>query len=197
MKDNLLIHIHGFLSANNADRVVALQTHVSEHQLNLDVISPQLPENPQPAMETLEKIIQQEITQRQSITLVGYSLGGYFATWLASRYKLRTVLVNPIVRGYDIMCEFFGECYNPHTDVKFSIGEQDIEFLISIYLETLPDPELFLVMLQLGDEITDPKDALEYYAQCELLVEDGGTHEFEHFEKHLETVFNFLYPSGC
>lgn len=191
--NDLLIHIHGFLSSNDADRVAALREHLKAGGLDVDVISPQLPNTPELAVQLIEKIIGEEIGSRRSIALIGHSLGGYFATYIASKHQLRTVLVNPVVRGYEIMCEFFGECYNPHTDEKFEIGEADIEYLVNIHLEELPNPDLFLVMQQLGDEITEPDHALDYYRPCKWIVEDGGCHDFSNFENHAEAVIDFLF----
>lgn len=194
MRD-LLIHIHGFLSANNADRVVALQKYVEANGLAIDVISPRLSDTPEAAIQQLEQLILTERNNYRSIGLVGYSLGGYFATYLAEKYDLRAVLVNPVVRGYEIMCEFFGECFNEHTGVQFEIGEQDIQFLVSLYLDELAQPQRFLVMLQMADGIVDPQEALAYYAQSQLLVEDEGCHEFEGFERHVATAINFLFDN--
>jgi len=191
---HLLIHIHGFLSANNADRVVALRNYVEDNNLDIEVVSPRLSNTPQVAFEQVEELIIKSKEQYRSIGLVGYSLGGYFATCLATRHSLKTVLVNPVVRAYEIMCEFFGECFNEHTGEKFEIGEDDIQFLVGLYLEKLPDPALFLLMLQMDDEVVDPGEAREYYRNCRMIVEKGGCHEFSGFETHVPGVINFLFP---
>jgi len=191
--NNLLIHVHGFLSAGNAGRVVALKKYIDEEGLDIEVISPQLPNHPQLAISFLEKIISDERRRGRSIALIGHSLGGYFSTYLASKHQLKAVLVNPVVRGYEIMCEFFGECFNPHSGDNFEVSESDIEYLINIHLDKLPDPDLFLVMQQMGDEITDPNEVLKYYRQCRVIAEEGGCHDFSNFEKHVQLVIQFLF----
>ncbi len=190
---HLLIHIHGFLSAHDAERVSELRAYIHDHALNVDLISPQLPETPEAAVESIESIIQAEQWRRPSVSLIGHSLGAYYATYLASRHHLRAVLINPVVRAYELMCEFFGACYNPHTDQNFDIAEADIRYLVGINLEQLPDTSLFLVMLQLGDEIVDAHEAERYYQGCELIVEQGGRHDFDSFSDHLAAVTHFLY----
>ena len=191
--EDLIIHVHGFLSANNAERVVVLKDYVEKEEKSIEVISPRLSNTPRIAVEQLHEIIKKEKLRRRRVGLVGYSLGGYFATYLASQYDLPAVLINPVVRGYDIMCEFFGECYNEHTGEHFDIGEADIDFLIGLHLEPLPNPERFMVLLQKGDEIVDPAEALAYYEDSALIVEEGGCHEFEHFENHVAKVIDFLF----
>lgn len=188
----LIINIHGFLSSPESGKVVAFRRCVKQYH-DVDFISPNLPNNPKLAIETIERLITDNQDSYQKITLIGHSLGGYYATYLATKFGLKAVLVNPVVRGYDIMCEFFGESINPHTDEVFAIGECDIEYLFQIYLETLPDSSLFFVMQQLGDEILDPQEALTYYAECEQLVEEGGCHDFPDFASHSEKIMNFLF----
>ncbi|HEY6130769.1 MAG TPA: YqiA/YcfP family alpha/beta fold hydrolase [Halioglobus sp.] len=193
--NNLIIHVHGFLSASEAERVSALRKYIHAKGLYVDVISPQLPETPKAAIDAIEKIIADENSNRDSISLIGHSLGGYFSTYIASKNQIKAVLVNPVVRGYEIMCEYFGECYNPHTDKKFNIGADDIAYLISINVENIPDRNLFMVMQQLGDEIIDPNDTLSFYNGCKLITVDGGCHDFSNFENHIESVVEFLYGS--
>ena len=191
----LIIHIHGFLSANNSERVQLLQNHIHHHQLPIELISPKLPNNPEAAIQLLSDLIEKALKQEKEVALIGHSMGGYFATWLATQFDLRAVLINPVVRGYEIMCEFFGECYNPHTDEYFSIGEEDIAFLTTIHLENINKPERFLMLQQLGDEITEPDDAIKYYQECQSIIEPDGCHDFDHFERHIETAIDFLFNS--
>lgn len=192
---NLIINLHGFLSSHESEKVQAFRRYIESRQ-DVDFISPQLSDNPKYAVEDIEKLIEENQDKYSKVGLIGHSLGGYYATHLASRRGLKAVLVNPVVRGYDIMCEFFGENTNPHTGKKFEITESDIEYLFKIYLEEIPDHSLFLVMLQLGDEILDPEEALSYYRDCEQLVEQGGCHDFSGFANHAPKIINFLFANG-
>ncbi len=191
--NKLLIHVHGFLSANEPDRVRALADYIDRCGLGIDVISPRFSNTPPQAFAQLESLVSEERDRRPNVALVGYSLGGYFSTFLAPKYGIKAALVNPVVRGWEILCEYFGACYNEHTGAHFEIGEADISFLTRIYLERLPNPELFLVLLQRGDEILDYREALEYYRECRVVVEDGGCHEFEGFEKQVPGIIDFLF----
>jgi predicted esterase YcpF (UPF0227 family) len=193
--DNLIIHVHGFLSSSDPERVRLLKEYIGVNALDAEVISPRLPNNPKSAVDLIEAIIAAELPCRKSISLIGHSLGGYFVTYIASKHCLKAVLINPVVRAYDIMCEFYGECYNPHTNEKFEIGEDDIAYLVTINVEKVTNPSLFMVMQQLGDEITDPAEVLSYYKDCRLTIEEGGCHEFSGFESRIGSVFEFLYTS--
>ena len=189
---NLLINIHGFLSSHESDKVIAFRQSIA-HCSDIVFLSPSLPDKPQATVEAIEKLILDNQALFDNISLIGHSLGGYYATYIASKYHLRTILVNPVIRGYEIMCEFFGDSINPHTGVKFEITESDIAYLIGIYLEELPDSTLFLVMQQLEDEITNPQETLAYYRDYKQLVENGGCHDFTGFSQHANNIINFAF----
>ena len=92
--EDLISRVHGFLSANNAERVVVLKDYVEKEEKSIEVISPRLSNTPRIAVEQLHEIIKKEKLRRRRVGLVGYSLGGYFATYLASQYDLPAVLIN-------------------------------------------------------------------------------------------------------
>ena len=190
---NLVINIHGFLASPEAEKIVGFRKHIHESYGNVDLISPLVPDKPEKAVALIEGLIKDNKNGYRNIALIGHSLGGYYATYIATKYQLRAVLVNPVVRGYEIMCEFFGECYNPHTESKFEITERDIDFLCGIHLETLSDTNLFYVMQQLGDEINEPEQVLAYYKGCKMLVEEDGCHDFSGFAKHTQDIIKFLF----
>ncbi len=190
---NLLINVHGFLSSHESEKINDLRQCIIDNFKSIDFISPKLPNTPELAVELIQKIITEKRNDYDAIGLVGHSLGGYFSTYIASNNNIKAVLVNPVVRGYEIMCEFFGECQNPHTNEVFEINEQDIEYLLSINIETIADKGRFLLMLQMGDEILDPKDALAYYQGCTTIMEQGGNHDFMGLSNHTKSMVNFLF----
>jgi predicted esterase YcpF (UPF0227 family) len=190
----LLLHIHGFLSSSHHARQNKLENYINAQQLNVEVLCPELPDNPAPALAVLEQIIEQALSERRQVALLGHSLGAYFATYLADKYQLRAVLLNPVVRGYDIMCEFFGQGFNDHTKTSFEIGEADIQCLIGLYLEKLSNPDSLMVIQQAADAVVDPLDAEDYYRACRLKIESDGHHDFNGFERIVVDVVNFLFP---
>lgn len=190
---HLLINIHGFLSSHRSDKVLALQDAIQSQFPSVEFASPDLPDRPRDAVGLIEATIAQQARHYDTTGLIGHSMGGYFATYLATCHDLKAVLVNPVVRGYEIMCEFYGPVHNPHTGRDFDIDETDIDYLLSIYLETLTEPSRFLLMQQTGDEIVDPSIAQDYYRGSETIVEPGGNHDFIGLEKHTAAIVHFLF----
>lgn len=200
MKDQL-VYIHGFLSSNQSDRIAALREYIELKSLSVELHAPQLPDNPQPAYESIRDILETTIkigAERGShVALIGHSMGGYMATKLAGDYQLRCVLINPVVRGYEIMCEFFGDCHNEHTGADFSIGEQDIDYLIGLNVSEIKNKERLLVLQQMGDDVVEAQEVLSHYANCQHIIEPGGSHNFDGFERHVPEVLNFLFGKRC
>src|SRR5262249_25126768 len=91
----MLIYLHGFNSSPQSTKARQLQVRLRAMGRVADYRCPALPDRPAQAIALLER----EMTQAPaaSITLVGSSLGGYYATWLAETHGVRAVLVNPAV----------------------------------------------------------------------------------------------------
>ena len=189
----LLINIHGFISSNRSEKFLAFRKSIDSLGKDIELISPNIPDKPERAVSYIESILKEKTKNYEKVGLVGHSLGGYYATHIAPKYDIKACLVNPVVRAYEIMCEFYGSCYNPHTNEHFDISEKDIEFLIRICKDRIDDNQRFLLMQQLEDEIVDPCEALNFYKGCESIVEQGGCHDFIGFANHAELITAFLF----
>ena len=58
------------------------------------------------------------------LTLIGSSLGGYYATHLAERCGARAVLINPAIRPYDDLRRYVGPQVNLHSGETFEVIER-------------------------------------------------------------------------
>ena len=80
---------------------------------------PQLAHRPEAAMREVRAWI--EAHDPTSIALVGSSLGGFYATHLAERYRVRAVLINPAVRPYENLVTYLGRQRNLYTGEKYEL----------------------------------------------------------------------------
>jgi predicted esterase YcpF (UPF0227 family) len=123
--------------------------------------------------------------------LMGSSLGGYFATYLAEKYHAQAVLINPAVKPFELMKDYLGEQVNPYTQECYQVNEQHI-----VELKTLEQKNIsknnYLVMVQTGDEVLDYQQAVEKYRQCQLVIVQGGDHSFIDYEKTLPNIALFF-----
>lgn len=154
------------------------------------VAVPAIPPVPSTAIELLQEQAQQ-ILAGHGLALVGSSLGGFYATWLAERYQCPAVLINPAVKPHELLGKYLGENINYYTDERWMLDASHIEEFRRLYVETLSRPERYLLMVQTGDQTLDYREALERYRGCEAIVEQGGSHEFTGFESHIDTILSF------
>jgi len=66
-------------------------------------------------------------------TLVGSSLGGFYATWLAEKHGLRAALVNPFVPHADFDADLFlGEHEMLYSGDRFTFTEEHIAQIVAL-----------------------------------------------------------------
>ena len=88
-----ILYIHGFNSAPESKKAVQLASVMQRIGLSEQLRVPALHHHPREAMAQL----QAAISELGRPLLVGSSLGGYYATYLAEQHGLNALLVNPAV----------------------------------------------------------------------------------------------------
>ena len=99
-----LIYIHGFNSSPASFKARVLKNALALRAPAVAFMAPALPHAPHAAAALLDALV----AAHPGAVLVGSSLGGYYATWLAERHALRAVLVNPAVRPYELLAGHIG-----------------------------------------------------------------------------------------
>lgn len=186
-KNTLLLFIHGFGSSGRGDKARQLRAWCQEQGISF--MAPSLPNIPELALETLQEVI--EVAQKhQKVALVGSSLGGFYATWLANHYGLPYVLVNPSVEPYITLERAIGQGINFHDSSSYEWNAQHTASLLQFKVEK-PATERCLLMLQTGDELLDYRQAVAHYSGAQQILEEGGNHGFADFDQHLKTITDF------
>jgi predicted esterase YcpF (UPF0227 family) len=176
----MILYIHGFASCGWGNKSKALRDYFQE------VLAPDLPPRPKEALKLLEDIIK----NRPVDLLVGSSLGGFYATYLGQKYALKGVLINPSVRPYETLKAYIGQNERFCDGRQFEWKEEYIKELLELDTHNLRK-NLFLVLLQTGDEVLDYRVALKKYENQRRVVEYGGNHRFENIEDYLCMIKNF------
>ena len=91
----MYLYIHGFNSSPASTKARQLEARLEALGRGAEFACPALSHRPREAMRQLEALMQGHAPE--SVTLVGSSLGGFYATWLAERHGCRAVLVNPAI----------------------------------------------------------------------------------------------------
>lgn len=189
----LLIYIHGFISSPESEKAEELRQFVRAEAMPIDLRIPPLSNDPDQAYAQLVSLVTEELADgRQQIALIGSSLGGFWATLLVERFGLRAVLINPAVNPHLSAPQLLGEHQNLYTGEGFTLTEKHVEVLHSLALTHVSRPQNLWLMVQIGDETLDYRQAVAYYPSAKQTVEEGGDHRFQSFDRHLPAIMAFL-----
>jgi predicted esterase YcpF (UPF0227 family) len=123
--------------------------------------------------------------------LIGSSLGGFYATHVAERYGLRTVLLNPAVRPYELLHDYLGVQRNLYTGEEIVVEPRHLDELRALDVAILPDPRRYFLIVTTGDEVLDYRVAVEKYRGAHQLVIEGGDHSLDRLPAFLDDVLRF------
>ncbi len=187
----VLVYLHGFKSSPFAAKAEEVDVYIRQQHLNIEYLRPLIPDTPDLAIPQLEALMQS--LQGRLVSLIGSSLGGYYSTWLAERFNVKAVLVNPAVHPHKIWDKYIGLHQNPYSGVQFAITSAHLDDLKSIFLPVIPHPERYLVLLQTGDEVLDALEASKTFFRSPCIIESGGDHRFQDFQRYLPTIMAWLH----
>jgi predicted esterase YcpF (UPF0227 family) len=182
----MTIYIHGFGGSGQGLKASLFREYYKS--INKPFIAPSLSHIPDLAISTLEELIE---SYDGKVTLIGSSLGGYYAVYLANKYKIKAVLLNPSTEPFITVKNILDKDPEYYFSYNFIITDKHIGMLKK-YETIINDPSLLTVMVQTGDELLDYKKALKKFSNSKQIVDEGGSHFFEDIEKYFETIEKFL-----
>ena len=182
----MIIYIHGFGGSGEGSKANAFREYFKS--IEEPFIAPSLSYVPELAVKTLEELIK---SYHCDVKLIGSSLGGYYTMYLAQKYDLQAVLINPSIKPYKTLQRTIGEAPNFYDDSAFKWTARHIEMLKKQRPQTMFKEDIML-LVQKGDELLDYKEAVVFLPKAKTIVEEGGSHSFEGIERHFETIRAFF-----
>jgi predicted esterase YcpF (UPF0227 family) len=179
----MLIYVHGFNSSPASAKARVLKARLEELGRGAEFAAPALPPGPAQAAALLDALA----LRYRGAALVGSSLGGYYATWLAEKHGLKAVLLNPAVRAYELLAPLVGLQKRFHTGEEYVFTTQHVAELRALEVERIT-PARYLLIVAKGDEVLDYRLAVERYRGCRQIVIEGGDHGLSDFGAHLDAV---------
>lgn len=154
------------------------------------IVVPALSQGPAETMAELEEFVRSR--KQQPTVLMGSSLGGFYATYLAEEFDLPAVLINPAVRPFEFWQTHLGEHKNFYTDEVHTVTEQHIRELGELDKSPLSRPQNFRVFVQTGDETLDYRQAVTKYGEAQCVIRENGNHSYENYVSELPAMLEFL-----
>ena len=180
-----IIYLHGFRSSARSVKAQQLSAFIDDHESPVMFWCEDLPASPKDAIAQVTSVIE---ASPSPPLIIGSSLGGYYATYLAEQHDLKAILINPACKAFELLAPWTGPHTNLYTGERFNLSQDDIDFLRTIWVPTLRHPERFWVLLETGDEVLDYRVALKAYEGAELTVIEGGDHSLKSFPRFLPEI---------
>ena len=182
----MIIYIHGFGSSALGGKATLIKEHFGD-----EILLPSLSYVPNLAIDTLEQLIQMLLIKKENVNLIGSSLGGYYAMYLANKYNIKAVLINPAITPYKTL-DKIGMAMNYFDMSTFEVTQKHIQFLETLEVDEIKKQENFMVLLQMADDLLDYKDAVNKLPNSILDIEEGGSHTYENIQRHFEKIKEFF-----
>jgi predicted esterase YcpF (UPF0227 family) len=188
-----LVYLHGFRSSPASVKATALVQAVEAlpAPMRPRLHVPFLQSAPAAAIAAMCTWIEENVARDATVTLVGSSLGGYYATYLAEAFGARAVLINPAVRPYEDLLPYVGVQTNLYTGETFEVTQAHFDELRALAVPRITNPARYLLLVQSGDEVLDWRAAVAFYGGAYQYVESGGDHGYQQFHSRIPTILRF------
>lgn len=185
----MILYLHGFRSSPKSFKARVVQKALEDAGRAHELICPQLPASPKEAMAL--SLLLAERYAPDNLSIVGSSLGGFYATWLAERLGVRAVLLNPSVNPLKNLEHHVGVTTAWHSDEPFEFRREYIDELAALRVGTITRPERYFLIAATGDEVLDYRDMVAHYAGARQHVIEGSDHAISEFPQYVDEVLAF------
>ncbi len=152
---------------------------------------PQLPASPKEAIALVEDLVAG--VPGDQLCLIGSSLGGYYATWLAEKTGCRAALLNPAVAPPRDLEQYIGVLPAWHSNETFEFRREYIDELKALAIPAITRPERYFLIAATGDEVLDWREMTAHYAGARQRVIEGSDHGLSDFAKYIDDVLSFCH----
>ncbi len=187
-----VVYLHGFRSSPASVKAVQFRSAVAQlpeaRRPQLHV--PELAFSPAAAVDDVAAWVDAH-AEPSTLTFIGSSLGGYYATHLAERFGARAVLINPSVRPFASLQAWRGTQTNMHTGAEFEVTASHFDELTALRVPAITRPDRYFLLVESGDDVLDYREAVAFYGGAYQYVRGGGDHAFTDFVPQIPAILRF------
>ena len=185
----MILYLHGFRSAPASFKANLLARRMAELGLADQWLCPQLPASPGEAIDLCLELVAPH--DKDDLTLIGSSLGGYYAIWLAEQLGCKAALLSPAVHAYRALASHVGKHATYHSAEPFEFKPEYVQELEDIRASGITRPERYLLLAATGDEVLDWREMRDYLAGAQQLIIQGSDHGISDFADWMPQVLAF------
>ena len=187
----MILYLHGFRSSPQSFKARLLGQRLRSLGKEHLYRCPQLPASPRAAAELALSQAAEMTAGGQELSVIGSSLGGYYANWLAEQTGCRAVLLNPAVQPPRDLEAYVGVTTAYHSDEVFEFKREYIDELKALRIDAITHPERYFLVAATGDEVLDWREMTAHYAGARQFVIDGSDHGISEFAQYVDQVLAF------
>ena len=186
-----LLYLHGFRSSSQSSKARKMAALVAARFPDVTWWCPQLPPSPREAMRLIAEGTAD--WPRERMAVVGSSLGGFYATWLAEQTGCKAVLLNPAVFAARDLAKYVGEHSSWHDpEERFFFLPEFVDELQALDAKKCTHPERYFAIVAKGDQVLDWREMVARYPGAAIRLLEGGDHALSDFADHIDGVLEFL-----
>ena len=189
----MIVYLHGFRSSPQSFKARLIGQRMRALGLEARYQCPQLSERPATAMA--DALALTSGMDAADLTLIGSSLGGFYAAWMAEKLGCRAVLLNPAMRAHEKLRRHVGTQTAYHdASTSFEFRAEYLVELAGMHVEVITRPERYMVLAATGDELLDWREMVGAFPDARHKVIQGSDHGMADFADHMDEVLAF---AGC
>jgi uncharacterized protein len=185
----VIVYLHGFRSSPKSNKAMQLRAALRSRGREDEFVCPELPVSPREASAAALAAVHGVEPSR--LALVGSSLGGFYATWLAERLGCRAVVLNPAVHPDLDLKAHLGRQTVYFSDRQIELAADHLDELRAIDTPAITRPERYFLVAATGDEVIDWTQMTRKYALCRQRVIQGSDHALSDFGRYIDEVIAF------
>lgn len=185
----MILYLHGFRSSPLSFKARLVAERLQALGRGAEYHCPQLPASPRDAIALASQLMSRFLPD--DVTIIGSSLGGYYATWLAELTGCRAVLLNPAIKPLRDLEKHIGVTTAYHSDQPFEFKPEYIDELAALSVERITQPERYFLIAATGDEVLDWREMTAHYPHARQRIIDGSDHGLSDFGDHVDDVLAF------
>jgi len=179
-----ILYLHGYGSSSVGEKPNRLREICTANRL----LIPDLPLDPQECMMLSEDTLK---TTSNDTLIIGASLGGFFAYYLACKYKKDCLLINPVFQPALEAKKMLAIEENLEKK-KLIMDAANMYLSYSSNLNSMTAPKNCFVALGEHDTIINPKDSSLHFSKALVQTYDDDHYMLKSFEKVIEDFETYL-----
>ncbi|MGE8669613.1 MAG: YqiA/YcfP family alpha/beta fold hydrolase [Achromobacter mucicolens] len=190
----MILYLHGFRSSPDSFKARMMAGAMAERGLHEAWACPQLPASPREAIDLAMGMARDRLASAASpreLTVIGSSLGGFYATWIAEQLGCKAVLLNPAVNAARDLATQVGEHHMYHSGAPFVFLPEYVAELAAIHAPRITQPDRYFLVAATGDEVLDWREMRDRYAGCRQRIVQGSDHGLSDFADWMPEVLEF------